>query len=66
MTKNTARLWQATASAADGFSGGEVAGRVAKPKCEIVKFKFDFSSFVKLLKKLRNLKQFRKTCKNQI
>ncbi len=56
MTKNTARLWQVTASAADGFSGGEVAGRVAKPKCEIVKFKFDFSSFVKLLNKVAEFK----------
>lgn len=56
MTKNTARLWQVTASAADGFSGGEVAGQVAKPKCEIVKFKFDFSSFVKLLNKVAEFK----------
>lgn len=64
MTKNTARLWQATASAAGGFSGGEVtrlvarrlARRLAKPKCEIVKFKFDFSSFVKLLNKVAEFK----------
>lgn len=60
MMKNTARLWQATASAAGGFSGGEVtrlvARRVAKPKCKIVKFKFDFSSFVKLLNKVAEFK----------
>lgn len=56
MMKNTARLWQATASAADGFSGGEVTRLVAKPKCEIVKFKFDFSSFVKLLNKVAEFK----------